>query len=150
MTPYYLFTNGKLKKVEREEPDWLSYKNNVKDNDRWEADVNRWVEYMNSIVPIEVHPDLQVIWKEGGKYYEGKDFQIAKRYPVGLKYCDCAIPLPGEAEEPTYPLTAKQISDLWNAADNWRLRGGYDLNGKRLMPDKTTYLKQHFNITIKE
>src|SRR5688572_33174408 len=61
---------------------------------------------------------------------------------------------PDMSDEPdpvTYPLTAKQISDLFQAGEDH----GYDLlhdsqNGKITdSPDKATYLKQHFNIDIK-
>ncbi len=46
-----------------------------------------------------------------------------------------------ESPEKTYPLTAKQIESLWNAARMVDENGMWET-------DKATYLKEHFNIDI--
>lgn len=49
-----------------------------------------------------------------------------------------------QPSEKTYPLTAKQISDIWDAGS---IYGRRRKNFKNV-PDKATYLKEHFNIYI--
>lgn len=129
MTPYYLYSNGKLKKVENPEPSYWQYhsRNPLKgeeDKAEYEFAQAAWINYVDRLPTIEVHPDLQAIWKEGEKYYEGKDFVIKKLTihellggattgcfspcrtdTIEAGECSCwskkdsAIPLPVESEE---------------------------------------------------
>lgn len=125
--PYFLFTNGKLKKVERDRPRWKgkTYMGQpyITGETQWNAFQDECTEYRNyidSLPEITVHPELAKVWKEGERYYEGRDFKIDHCYPAGLRrgqeeyasamvphFCSMAEPIPLPVEE-------SQIDDLWN------------------------------------
>lgn len=143
--PYYLYTNGKLKKVEREKPDQSKYVHPGAFQDH--SGIYR--DYINSLPSIEVHEDLKKVWKELQVFYEGKDFKLDPVYdPHGQPHDVLgfmAIPLPVEAER-TYPFTAKQISDLFEAGF---IRGRESLKTFHpTAPDKAAYLKEHYGIDL--
>jgi hypothetical protein len=234
MTPYYLYSNGKLKKVEKEKPEkwhiFAPHYDSKRDiTPEYEGKLLEWRDYVATLQPIEVHPDLQAIWKEGEKYYPGKDFkwgtapdnrkvvyddeddyklaQYEAKHELSPTPKSMAIPLPVESEESqeediyvmfqdlvtqtgikdsilieayykgnlseelrdrirkqypkiewcivesesTYPLTQKQMEDIWDhAVLHCETKGNDSLLKQIISPDKAAYLKQHFNITIKE
>jgi hypothetical protein len=77
MTPFYLYTNGALKLVDREEPGdvfkggagGFGYMYMAKEKEKWES-------YISTLPSIEVGMNLKAIWKEGDKPIEGKDFTL--------------------------------------------------------------------------
>lgn len=53
--------------------------------------------------------------------------------------------------DPTYTLTQEQMEDIWDhAVLHCETKGNDSLLKQIISPDKAAYLKQHFNITIKE
>jgi len=112
-TMYYLYTNGKLKKVEREEPQRHQYE--AGQTDIYLTHLNIFKEYVSSLPEISVHPDLQKIWKEGSSPVEGKDFQIMdtdKWY-----WCKCENPKCGWEGSSMFCGGGMQIADTGDYSD---------------------------------
>lgn len=155
--PYYLYTNGKLKKVERQEPTKEEWKESKYPVDNFLHEKRMFDQYINSLPSIEVHEDLKKVWKEGERYYEGKDFQLRCQQSKctcgnpfnGSSDCLIAIPIPVEAEN-TYSLTAIQMQEIYSAG----AKECFDFAGlPSEFPDYVkenvaTYLKEHFGIEL--
>lgn len=103
--PLYIYTGGKLKKVEKSEPkqdDFETYplplcmdkgeeqREFFKRQMSIEEDHKGWESYVDGIPGITVHPDLAKVWKEGERPVEGKDFNLKPQFLMSKK---------GEAEE---------------------------------------------------
>lgn len=78
----------------------------------------KYEEYLNSLPSIPVHDDLKRVWKDGGKYYEGKDFELKlltdkEQTPSGIsrKYTHMAIPT---TDKPQYQSVEDLIKELGN------------------------------------
>lgn len=78
----------------------------------------KYEEYLNSLPSIPVHDDLKRVWKDGGKYYEGKDFELKlltdkEQTPSGIsrKYTHMAIPT---TDKPQH----QSVDELYREIDN--------------------------------
>src|SRR5688572_24387810 len=100
--PYYLYSGGKLKKVERRKPEeWQFGSSSMCSTSDYDVAMNKWESYLRDLPEIEVSPDFAKKCKEGGKYYEGVDFELDIDYREEIdKDVDVAIPLPVESEHP--------------------------------------------------
>ena len=123
---YYLFTKGKLKKVEREPPEHHYSKfSEEKDNFQYLKalrECSEWSAYLRQITPFEVSPELSKLWKEGQHLQEGEGFEIEDQFwngsdwwptkhlvnrtaKPGTKLRSIAIPI---------PKAPKSVSDITN------------------------------------
>jgi hypothetical protein len=81
MTPYYLYTNGKLKKVERQLPVEDNYKTSRYPEADYNHDKRLFEMYLDKLPDIEVSPELKKLWKEGQHLQEGVDFKLSTWVP---------------------------------------------------------------------
>jgi hypothetical protein len=93
--------------------------------------------------------------EKGGEDYTNNVFDVIvmtdKPLPEDfLKQIKSMIESNDEPIEKTYPLTARQISDLYNAGatDNMNFCGLPSEFKDYMNENKATYLKEHFNITL--
>lgn len=80
--PYYLYTNGVLKLVDRERP---QVKGVVFEGSITHEVLTAYDNWFNSLPSIAVSDDLKAKWKEGQRYEDGKDFVIKNIDPIGME-----------------------------------------------------------------
>lgn len=85
--PYYLYTGGVLKLVDREEPSYFDHLDKNKYHNACEV----WADYINALPSIAVSDDLKAKLKEGDRPVEGKDFVTRCQQSK----CNCGNPFVG-------------------------------------------------------
>lgn len=104
--PYYLYISGLggVKKVERLVP----VKDDYKEVYWFEVALDAYLKYIDELPHIPVHDDLKKVWKDGGHYYEGKDFKLdltlkkKKNEQFAFKPVYVALPLLPDEPKPQH------------------------------------------------
>jgi hypothetical protein len=152
-----------------------NFLNGMKGRKMFERNLEHYEKQLLSLPALKVSEQLQKAWESEGKMVEaGKDFEIKNltdletigivttgcfmpcdQSRIDEGKCSCyskflfAVPITAQPEK-TYPATAKQLSDLWDAAHEH----GYEQYGCdyfseiNQLPDKQQYFKDKFNIDI--
>lgn len=115
--PYYLYTNGVLKLVDREEPSYFDHLDKNKYHNACEV----WADYINALPSIAVSDDLKKVFVEGKRYEEGKDFRLDYNYPMGEslgqeQYASIMQMKYGTMALPVNTLQEEDQTDIWMGA----------------------------------